>query len=54
MKQSVLLLITGMLFIACTDQLPFDGQELQHTQDNILAPYKMTRAEAVNLILSHG
>ena len=54
MKQSVLLLITGMLFIACTDQLPFDGQELQHTQDNILDPYKMTRAVAVNLILSHG
>lgn len=54
MKQSVLLLITGMLFIACSDQFPFDEQEFQHTHENVLTPYKMTRAEAVNLILSHG
>ena len=53
MKKIIYLLFTCLLFIACSDWLQMDEQE-HHFEDNDLAPYKMTRAEAMNLILSHG
>ena len=53
MKKLIYIFITSLLFIACSDGLQLDEQN-HHIEDNVLAPYKMTRAQAMNLILSHG
>lgn len=54
MKRLSILLTSIVLFAACSDYIPFDEPDVRFIEDNVLAPCRMTRAEAMNLILSQG
>ena len=49
------IIFTAILFlIGCNDETPFAGHTLMPLGDNELSPRPMTRAEAMNLVLSQG
>lgn len=55
MKKISLLIITILFLYACTEEMPFALQDAYPSDaNNVLSPCKMTRAQAMNLILSHG
>lgn len=55
MKRISILFTAIILLVSCTEDTPFAlHNNSANNYNNALAPYKMTRAEAINLILSQG
>ena len=54
MKKYLFFFAALLLYTACTDDLELYAPDVQSPESDVLAPCTMTRAEAMELMLSHG